>query len=57
MGQLQNVFLLVAIAALMAVATAVLAFLADMLPLTVGGNFAKAASDSLVAPTVAHSGH
>ncbi|HKX82269.1 MAG TPA: hypothetical protein VJL54_08430 [Nitrososphaera sp.] len=57
MGQLQNVFLLVAIAAIMAVATAVLAFLADMLPLTVGGNFAKAASDSLVAPTVAHSGH
>ena len=57
MGQVQNVFLLVAIAALMAVVTAILAFLADMLPLTVGGNFAKAASDSLAAPTITNSGH
>lgn len=47
MGQINNVFLIVVITALMAVATAILAFLADIVPTLLGGNIAKVAGDSI----------
>lgn len=56
LGQVNNVFLLVAITALMAIATTVLAFLADVLPSAISGNATQTAADTLAGVTLADSG-
>lgn len=57
MRQINNVFLIVAITALMAIATAVLAFLADIVPTVLGGNAARIAGGSIAGAAVEALGH
>ena len=57
MGQVNNVFLIVAITAVMAIVTAVLTFFVDLVAPTVTGNATQTASDALLAVNRTARGH
>ena len=57
LGQVNNVFLIVAITAVMAVVTAVLTLFVDLVAPTITGNATQTAADALAAVTRASRGH
>jgi hypothetical protein len=57
LGQVNNVFLIVAITAIMAVVTAVLTFFVDLVVPNVTGGAAQTATDALAVMTRASLGH
>ena len=57
MGQVNNVFLIVALTAVMAVVTAVLTFFVDLVAPTVTGNSTHTAADVLALVTRTTRGH
>lgn len=57
MGQVNNVFLIVALTAVMAVVTAVLTFFVDLVSPTVTGNSTHTAADVLALVTRTTRGH
>lgn len=57
LGQVNNVFLIVMITAVMAIATSIIAVLADLLPAAFSGNSSQPVADALVNSTIASPGH
>lgn len=57
LGQINNVFLIVAITAVMAIVTAVLTFFVDLVAPSITGNATQTASDILVAVNRSAPGH
>jgi hypothetical protein len=56
LGQIKNVFFIIAITALMAIATTIITFLADLLPSTMRG-FSAEAADALAVVVQSEAGH
>ena len=57
MGQINNVFLIVAITAIMAIVTAVLAFFVDMVAPAFNGSATQTATDAVAIVAKSNTGH